>query len=140
MQLTRLIYTSNHGGIEKKDLEEILETSKSNNDKDGITGLLISSDEDFIQLVEGGRTAVSKCFMRIMQDYRHQGIKILLASPIQSRLFDKWGMCLIDITAPESGSIKDYFLNGVFDADEMTHEEIENLFVDLSKNLNRVPA
>ena len=71
MQLTRLIYTSNHGGIEKKDLEEILETSKSNNDKDGITGLLISSDEDFIQLVEGGRTAVSKCFMRIMQDYRH---------------------------------------------------------------------
>jgi len=134
MQLTRLIYTSNHGGIEKKDLEDILEVSKIKNDEDGITGLLFSSDEDFIQLIEGGRTAISKCFMRIMHDHRHQGIKVLLASPIQERLFDKWSMRLIDITAPESGKVRDYFINGVFDTDEMSHEEIENLFVDMSKS------
>ncbi|QDA35654.1 BLUF domain-containing protein (plasmid) [Paracoccus liaowanqingii] len=140
MQLTRLIYASNHGGIEREGLEDILIKSQANNKQDGITGLLISSDEDFIQLIEGGRTVVAKCFMRIMQDDRHQNIKVLLASPIESRLFSSWDMQSISASQINTNSLNQYLRNGSFDSDEMSHEDIEELFSKLSKELEDIKS
>lgn len=92
MQLTRLVYTSHHGGTSEEALRGIFERSCINNENDGITALLIAGDEDFLQLLEGGRTAVAECMMRIMKDGRHQRIRILLAGDTGSRLLPQWSL------------------------------------------------
>ena len=46
MQLTRLVYASYHGGTTVKALGDILDQSQANNEVDGITGILVASDED----------------------------------------------------------------------------------------------
>ena len=92
MQLTRLVYASHHGGTSEEALRDIFDRSRLNNQKDGITGLLIAGEEDFLQLLEGGRTEVAECMMRIMKDDRHQRIRILLAGETGSRLFSEWSM------------------------------------------------
>jgi hypothetical protein len=96
MQLTRLVYVSNHGGTTEEALGDILATSRRNNERDGITGVLVASDEDFMQCLEGSRTAVAECMMRIMKDERHQKIRILLAGETESRLFSQWSMRCIE--------------------------------------------
>ncbi|TNH37782.1 BLUF domain-containing protein [Paracoccus haeundaensis] len=132
MQLTRLIYASNHGGIKKEALDDILEESRRNNIRDDITGLLISSDEDFIQLIEGGRTVISNCFMRIMQDTRHRYINVLLTQGVDSRLFPKWSMRNVDVTNLKKDIIDKYWSKGAFDSQEMAHADIEALFLRFS--------
>lgn len=131
-QLTRLVYASHHGGIADEALEGILQVSHANNDEDGITGLLIASDEDFVQLLEGGRTAVAKCFMRIMQDVRHQHIRVLLAGPIEQRLCEKWSLHYTDASQLDQDILSRYWINGHFEPDEMSPASLEDLFRDLS--------
>ncbi|TGN55603.1 BLUF domain-containing protein [Paracoccus liaowanqingii] len=136
MQLTRLIYVSNHSGIEDTSLEAILEKSKINNKIDDITGLLICSGEDFIQLIEEGRTVVAKCFMRIMQDERHRDIRIVFSKPVDSRLFPEWNMQNVSASQIRKEPLNKYWINGLFEPDEMSHEDIEELFIFLSGEVN----
>ncbi|MFN3273255.1 MAG: BLUF domain-containing protein [Paracoccus sp. (in: a-proteobacteria)] len=52
---------------------------RTNSKHDGIAGVLIVSEAEFVQIPEGPRTAVSRSFMHIMQDNRHQNVRILFA-------------------------------------------------------------
>lgn len=133
MQLTRLAYASNHGGIADDALDDILQRSRSNNEQEGITGVLVVSDEEFVQLLEGPRTAVSRCFMRIMQDVRHHHIRVLLAGTIESRLCSEWSMRCIETSQPDQGALSRYWINGSFEPDEMSEAAILGLCQDISK-------
>ncbi|MFN3273413.1 MAG: BLUF domain-containing protein [Paracoccus sp. (in: a-proteobacteria)] len=134
MQLTRLAYASNHGGIADDALDDILRRSRTNNDKDGITGVLVVSDEEFVQLLEGPRTAVSRCFMRIMQDVRHHHIRVLLAGAIESRLCAEGGMRCIATSQSDQGPLSRYWINGTFEPDEMSEAAILGLCRDISES------
>ena len=134
MQLTRLVYASHHGGTSEEALRDIFDRSCFNNEKDGITGLLIAGEEDFLQLLEGGRTEVAECMMRIMKDDRHQRIRILLAGETGSRLFSEWSMrCMTTAQIPQE--IQDrYWVNGTFDPVQLPLAEIEGLCLALSED------
>jgi hypothetical protein len=140
MQLTRLVYASHHGGTSEEALRDIFDRSCKNNANDGITGLLIAGDEDFLQLLEGGRTAVAECMMRIMKDDRHQRIRILLAGESESRLFSQWSMCCLR-AAEIPLEIQDrYWVNGVFDPVQLPQAKIEGLCLALSEdNSDKTP-
>lgn len=134
MQLTRLVYVSNHGGTTEEALGDILATSCGNNERDGITGVLVASDEDFMQFLEGSRTAVAECMMRIMKDARHQKIRILLAGETESRLFPQWSMRCIETPQIPQEIRARYSVNGTFDPVQLPQGEIEELCLALSES------
>lgn len=127
MQLTNLIYSSNHAGLEQAALDSILNQSRRNNKRDNITGVLIASEEDFMQLLEGERGVVAACFQRIMHDKRHQGIRILHAEEVEDRLFAKWSMHCIEASTDEKEILSGYLIKGSFDAPAMSQAAIEDL-------------
>ena len=133
MQLTRLVYTSNHGGTTNDAVENILLMSRTNNERDSITGVLVVSDEDFMQLLEGGRTEVAECMMRIMKDERHQSIHILLASEVEARLFPKWSMRCISASEIDEKIRARYWINETFDPAQMSQAAIEDLCLALAE-------
>jgi hypothetical protein len=133
MQLTRLVYASYHGGTTVKALGDILDQSQANNEVDGITGILVASDEDFMQFLEGGRTVVAECMMRIMKDERHQNIRILLAREAETRLFSGWSMRGIDASQLNQRVRDRYWTCGAFGPGYLSHAEIEELCIALSK-------
>ena len=70
--LVRLMYASRAvPAVDQEELIAILKKSKVNNAKSGVTGALCFSEGVFIQVLEGGRTAVSKLYNRIASDARH---------------------------------------------------------------------
>lgn len=132
MELTRLVYASNHGGIEKATLRGIMQDSRAWNEKHDITGLLVVGEEDFFQLIEGPRSQVAACFMRIMQDLRHCGIQVLLAGPVTDRSCPDWR--LHEIPAPDltSTMIDRYGVDGEFQPHRMSKDQIEGLIEELA--------
>jgi hypothetical protein len=65
----------------------------------GITGVLISDDRTFLQVIEGERNAVSDLFITLARDPRHRDIALVEAEPISGRAFPDWGMAsLHDVT------------------------------------------
>lgn len=127
MKLTKLIYTSNHGGLNSDTCDAILQTSRVNNERNGITGVLIVSREDFTQILEGGRTVVSECFMRIIKDDRHHNIRVLLACETEARLFPEWGMHCIKTSRARQKILSHYLIDGVFNPALMSQTDIEDL-------------
>lgn len=91
--LVRLMYASRAvPAVDQEELVAILKKSKVNNAKSGITGALCLSEGVFIQVLEGGRTAVSKLYNRIAGDTRHTDVVLLNFDEIEERRFAGWSM------------------------------------------------
>lgn len=91
--LVRCLYASRAvAPLREAVIESILEQSRRNNPRLGVTGLLCYSGDVFIQVLEGGRDGVCDLFNTIVRDDRHAGVRILLFDEIPSRKFGGWTM------------------------------------------------
>jgi hypothetical protein len=91
--LVRLMYASRASETVRPDaLNAILKKSTLNNPAVGVTGVLCFSGEVFLQVLEGGRSQVSKLYNRITQDPRHSDVVLLSYEEIEERSFAGWAM------------------------------------------------
>lgn len=79
-------------GITEADVDAILTSSRANNAREGITGLLISDGTRFLQALEGQRNLVEMAYNRIRRDTRHRAAAILSSRDVDDRQFGSWDM------------------------------------------------
>ena len=78
-------------------VDSILEQSRKNNPRQGITGMLCFFDDIFVQVLEGGRDEVCELFNAIVRDDRHLNVRILTYEEITERRFGNWTMGHVNI-------------------------------------------
>ncbi len=102
-----LVYASHATGpISQEDLDEILRVSRENNAQLGITGVLLYSNGNFFQVLEGPKDNVLKLFGRIRKDPRHTGVVTYSCRTIEKRNFPKWTMGFRRITDDDTQAIE----------------------------------
>jgi hypothetical protein len=74
------------------ELAEIVDGSRRNNIRDGITGLLLYHDGNFMQALEGPEAEVRALIERIKRDPRHTGMILMVRQYIAERSFPDWAM------------------------------------------------
>ncbi|MFC7556641.1 BLUF domain-containing protein [Pseudoroseomonas wenyumeiae] len=79
----------NHGG--QTTLTRILDSSRRNNERDGLTGALLFNDDCFAQVLEGDSAMLHQVFERIQCDLRHRDTVVLEFGPAE-REFGQWSM------------------------------------------------
>lgn len=79
-------------GLATTDIDAILRSSRRNNVRDGITGLLVHDDVRFLQALEGDRLLVEEAFRRIKADKRHRAAVMLSEREVPDRQFGHWAM------------------------------------------------
>ncbi len=88
-----LIYVSRaEGDLSEQQLLEILAKSRSNNERDGLTGMLLYKDQRFMQVLEGEKEKVLATYRRISEDPRHRDVVVLLRGELPERDFPDWSM------------------------------------------------
>ena len=96
--LVRMLYASRAtAALSTSPVDAILEQSRRNNPKQGITGILCFSGELFIQVLEGGRNEVCDLFAQIVRDERHTQVRILSYEEIPERRFGGWTMGQVNL-------------------------------------------
>ncbi len=96
--LVRLMYASRAAEtVNQDELVAILKKSKANNPAVGVTGVLCFSSGIFLQVLEGGRTAVSTLYNRIASDPRHHDVVLLSYEEIGERRFAGWSMGQVNL-------------------------------------------
>ncbi|MCF7983321.1 MAG: BLUF domain-containing protein [Thiohalocapsa sp.] len=95
----RLIYRSlcSDASMPNDELGELVRQSAENNRALGITGLLLLSGNDFLQVLEGPSDAVNTLFNRIIRDPRHHDVSLIAFEQIGPVYFDEWDMHLVDL-------------------------------------------
>ncbi len=73
-------------------LADILTVSRKNNKQRGITGILIYSNGNIMQLLEGSEEKIKRTYKSIRQDLRHTAVTTLIDRPLISRNFPDWYM------------------------------------------------
>lgn len=89
-------------------LDAILTKSRSNNERDGVTGLLITGTRRFLQALEGSEQAVWDAYARIKNDPRHHALVLLTGRAVETRAFGNWAMaCQESEEGPHQQSLAD---------------------------------
>jgi hypothetical protein len=92
MALFQLIYMSALVRPDLDTVKAILDVSVKNNKRKDITGMMLYSDGDIVQVLEGEQRAVTDTFNQILVDTRHVGIQVLLEQATTDRDFGAWSM------------------------------------------------
>ena len=97
--LLELVYVSHaKEHFSHQDLVDLLKHARENNERNGVTGMLLYDGfEAFIQAIEGRKEDVEHTFEKISKDGRHERISILWRSEIETRNFPDWQMGFQDI-------------------------------------------
>ena len=91
--LVRLMYASRAlPSVNQDELISILRKSKATNPGAGITGVLCFSQGIFLQVLDGGRSAVNKLYNRVAADPRHTDVELMIYEDIGERRFAGWSM------------------------------------------------
>lgn len=92
-RLISLVYVSSATRLmSNEELLEILRRAREENQRLGITGMLLYKGGNFMQVLKGPEEAVLSLKARIEQDPRHRGMLVLLNMPIAERQFSDWSM------------------------------------------------
>lgn len=140
-ELWAIVYVSTARQLLKnEELEELLEKSNRKNPGIGITGILLYQDGNFMQLIEGPKSAAYMLYEKIQRDPLHLGIITLLEQPIEKRLFAKWAMKfrkIGELTLDEQLRAEPYY-DGSLNAEQYVREPNKSLrllqsFIEVSR-------
>ncbi len=73
-------------------VKSIEERSKDNNTSLGVTGILVASRNEFLQVLEGPIESVNQVYNKIVCDTRHADITLLSYELAGGRIFEDWSM------------------------------------------------
>ncbi|MGI4762530.1 MAG: BLUF domain-containing protein [Janthinobacterium lividum] len=106
----QLIYTS-HATVIMSDasLLALLRWAREWNEQNGITGILLYGDQQFIQVIEGDVETVEYLYGHLLRDSRHYDVVELAYGPIAQRNFAQWKMGFHAATSAHLAQVRGYF-------------------------------
>ncbi|AHM04515.1 hypothetical protein roselon_02170 [Roseibacterium elongatum DSM 19469] len=96
-RIFRLAYSSRAAaGLQRREVVTLAAQSETKNRRNGVSGVLISSKDTFLQWLEGPADDVCALMARITADPRHRDISVLSAGWMPTRRFPGWPMRLAE--------------------------------------------
>jgi len=118
-KIFQIIYASTTSYLyTEKELNNLLEQSRTANLKIGITGLLAYKDGNFMQTIEGQEQKIMKLMLKISRDTRHHGIILMFKGFIERREFSNWSMAYLNLSGDSSEGFSDFLIS-----DKSEHEK-----------------
>ena len=107
----------------QEQLKALLDVCIANNRRDGITGILLYKDGNFMQVMEGPQDVLLRTLARMENDTRHSGIIVLLQGHQRDRQFPDWSLAYRDL-GDGSGKPTGYseFMNTPLTGDEFAKD------------------
>jgi hypothetical protein len=111
--LIHCIYTSTATSeLTSEQLVTLLQQVRTLNQSHGITGMLLYSERNFFQVLEGPVDVVDQCYARIALDPRHARVTQIIREAITQRTFADWTMGFAEIDSSdlrEIDGMNDFF-------------------------------
>lgn len=130
--MIQLIYSSTATqNFSEEQLAQLLKISARNNQRRGITGLLVYSQGTFLQVLEGEANEVEEAFQTIKTDARHRDIQQHVLNTVKAREFSQWHMGFRSLKKPDAMAYPHYapFFEEGFNATTIAAEHGECLTI-----------
>jgi hypothetical protein len=106
----------------QRTLNDIARTAHRNNLESGVSGLLIFSEGQFIQILEGDTVEILQLVANIGVDKRNTNLKVLWHGSQRERQFPDWTMGCFDMTASDAPEFPSQFIHNALTQDNWTDQ------------------
>ncbi len=104
--LSHLIYASTADSkMGDAELRAILDRARTVNSQLDITGILLHTEGNYFQVLEGDAEAIDSLYAKIAHDKRHTNVVLIVREPIASRSFVNWSMGFASVTSNDVAGI-----------------------------------
>jgi hypothetical protein len=117
--------------MDQEELLAILRRSRAHNPGLGVTGVLCYSEGIFLQVLEGGRSAVNRLYNGIISDPRHTEVELLCYEEIGERRFAGWSMGQVNLARLNPALLLKYSERPVLDPYAVSGAVSKALFEEL---------
>ncbi|CAM4264377.1 BLUF domain-containing protein [Gillisia hiemivivida] len=113
--------------LEKKEIERILNSSKTWNNENDVTGLLLFSEGNFFQIIEGEKKKISELFEDIKKDKRHHDIIQIFGKDIHKEAYDGYASDFVLDSADYDQEKFQHYLNQTKVLEKSAQIAVENI-------------
>ncbi len=102
--------SSVNSNLTEDDILKVLKYTKNWNNEHGITGILLYSDGNFFQVLEGEKELLKSLLSRIIKDERHTNVMVIFEKEVSETKFDDYQSDFISLDSRfQSKNIELYF-------------------------------
>lgn len=87
------------------ELVKLLQQAREDNERLGVTGMLLYAEGSFFQILEGEEKVIQALYVKIGSDRRHTQMTKIISEPIAERSFDAWTMGFYKVSRQELAGI-----------------------------------
>lgn len=128
--ILRLTYVSRYNTDNANiEVARILEQAKRNNERNGITGVLVINENYFLQSIEGARPVVNGLLRELIKDDRHSSLQIVECCEVEQRRWDKWSMKYLTLSDDDKEYVLKFSASNEFNPYLMSTSQIM-LFIE----------
>lgn len=120
--------------LPQDEIVKILEETQIRNNKHGVNGLLIYSEGNFFEVIEGEKTRIQDLFKIIKEDPRHKNILMIFEKEVYKPILkDKESNFISQNTKYHQMDVSN-FLYYIKDLDEGTQKTVKNILNAIGAN------
>jgi len=120
--------------LNQEEVAELLDLTQIRNNTAGVNGLLIYSDGNFFEVIEGEESKIKALFENIKEDPRHRNIMMVFEKNIDKPLFDDKDANFISENTKYRQMEVENFLYYIKDLNESTQKAVKNILVAMGEN------
>lgn len=106
------------------DTDKMVQDARDYNRKVYVTGALWFDGTTFVQILEGGRAAISGALARILQSESHVDFELVAFEPAPERLFSEWSMAYFHGSDHEQDIVAKFSVDDKFRPREMSAQSL----------------
>ncbi len=127
------VSTSNRD-LNHDEVTELLDLTEIRNNNKGVNGLLIYSEGNFFEVIEGEKNMIMDLFEDIKEDPRHRNIMMIFKKEIDKPLFDDKEADFISVNTKHHQINMENFLYYIKDLDESAQKSVKNILRAIGEN------
>lgn len=113
--------------LEESEIKNVLSNSKSWNNEHDITGLLLFSEGNFFQIIEGEKSLIHELFENIQSDKRHRNIMQIFGKDIHKEAYDGYESDFVSEEADYDPEKFQHYLDQIKVLDKTAQKAVENI-------------
>lgn len=117
--------------LPKEEVNDLLENATKSNNREGITGVLLCSETNFFQLIEGEEDKIKGLYSTIEKDPRHSNIIKFVEKPVSRPAYDGYTSELITNQTKYNSSTLNKFLHHVEVLDPKARKAVEKVILSM---------
>lgn len=113
--------------LKESEIKTILENSVAWNNRQGLTGILLYSEGNFFQIMEGEEGVIKDLFESIKQDPRHHNVLQIFGKEIHREAYDGYKADFISANADYDPKKFESYLKQIEVLDDPTRKAVKNM-------------